>query len=79
MEEQVHFKAAEDFRIWLTENDQRTAGLWLLFGKCGKLASLTAEEALDEALCFGWIDGLIKGIDDTCYKKYFAPRRKGSP
>jgi len=56
----------------------RTAGISLVFGKNGKLKTLSAEEALDEALCFGWIDGLMRRVDDVSYVKYFASRRKGS-
>lgn len=42
------------------------------------METLKAEEALEEALCFGWIDGQFDRIDETKYLKYFAPRRKGS-
>ena len=52
--------------------------MWLLFGKKGGPVTLTAHEALEEALCFGWIDGQIQSLDDTKYKKYFARRRAKS-
>jgi uncharacterized protein YdeI (YjbR/CyaY-like superfamily) len=48
------------------------------FGKNEKLKTLKPDEALEEALCFGWIDGQFDSIDETKYLKYFAPRRKGS-
>jgi uncharacterized protein YdeI (YjbR/CyaY-like superfamily) len=52
--------------------------VWLIFGKKGAVLTLTAAEALEEALCFGWIDGVMKRLDEASYKKYFAPRRAGS-
>ena len=46
----------------------------MLFGKTKELVTLKASEALEEALCFGWIDGQMQSIDGTRYKKYFARR-----
>jgi len=53
-------------------------GIWLLFGKTGGPKTIKANEALEEALCFGWIDGQMQSIDDTSYIKYFSMRRKNS-
>jgi uncharacterized protein YdeI (YjbR/CyaY-like superfamily) len=53
-------------------------GIWVLFGKAGGPKTIKASEALEEAICFGWIDGQIKNIDDKSYIKYFSMRRKGS-
>lgn len=78
MSDSLHFETREEFRSWLTANSQASEGVWLLFGKTTELVTLKAGEALEEALCFGWIDGLMKRIDDKSYKKYFAPRRKDS-
>ena len=50
----------------------------MLFGKKGGPATLTAKEALEEALCCGWIDGQMKKLDEVSYIKYFAPRGKSS-
>lgn len=50
----------------------------LLFGKAGGPKTIKAAEALEEALCFGWIDGQMKSIDDKTYKKYFSMRRDKS-
>lgn len=72
------FSDREAFRAWLAENGATSEGVWLLFGKAGGPRTLTAGEALEEALCFGWIDGQMQRIDDTSYKKYFAQRRVGS-
>ncbi len=49
-----------------------------MFGKTDSLKTLTATEALEEALCFGWIDGQMAKIDEQSYKKYFAPRQTKS-
>ncbi len=51
---------------------------WLLFGKAGGPKTIKAGEALEEALCFGWIDGQMQSIDDKTYKKYFSMRREKS-
>ncbi len=53
-----------------------SGGVWLLFGKSGGPKTIKANEALEEALCFGWIDGQMKSIDDKTYIKYFSARRK---
>jgi uncharacterized protein YdeI (YjbR/CyaY-like superfamily) len=76
MKEQMLFECKEDFRSWLVLNCLTSDGIWLVFGKEGGPKTLTANEALEEALCFGWIDGQIKSIDDKSYIKYFAQRRK---
>lgn len=77
-DDQLLFENREAFRKWLSENHHLSSGIWLVFGKAGKLKTLTADEALEEALCFGWIDGQLKSIDDQKYLKKFTPRRKGS-
>ena len=78
MEEQLLFKDRQEFRRWLSENYDTSPGVWLILGKSRKLKTVKADEALEEALCFGWIDGLIKSVDDTRYLKKFSRRRKGS-
>ena len=75
---QKTFKNRSEFRQWLTKNALSPEGLWLVFGKNGKLETLKASEALEEALCFGWIDGQMQGVDDTSYLKYFKQRRDKS-
>ncbi|MDE5617986.1 MAG: YdeI/OmpD-associated family protein [Clostridia bacterium] len=72
------FADRQSFRSWLTINCISDAGVWLLFGKNKNQNTLKAEEALEEALCFGWIDGQMQSIDDNTYKKYFSMRRKNS-
>lgn len=78
MEEQLLFSDRKEFRQWLNTNHDTSPGIWLILGKSGKLKTVKADEALEEALCFGWIDGLIKNVDDTRYIKKFSKRRKGS-
>ena len=72
------FPSRGDFRMWLVENAETSNGVWLMFGKTKEVVTLTANDALEEALCFGWIDGQMRSIDDTKYRKYFARRRTKS-
>lgn len=72
------FPNRETFRKWLYDNAGTSEGIWLIFSKTRAIVTLKANEALEEALCFGWIDGRMQSIDETRYKKYFAPRRPKS-
>lgn len=76
--EPLQFATRAEFRGWLAENSHSGNGVWLVFGKRGGPKTLKAGEALEEALCFGWIDGQMRSIDASSYLKYFAPRRSGS-
>ena len=76
--EQILFETRTDFRNWLKDNCLTSSGIWLVFSKHESIKTLKASEALEEALCFGWIDGQIQSIDETKYLKYFSSRRKGS-
>ena len=58
MNELLEFANREEFRNWLSAHCKSDSGIWLLFGKAGGPKTLKASEALEEALCFGWIDGL---------------------
>ncbi len=78
MEEQLLFADREKFRQWLLKNHDTNKGFWMVLGKGGKLKTITSAEALEEALCFGWIDSLIKTVDDAKYLKKFTPRRADS-
>lgn len=78
MEEQLLFVNRTEFRQWLIDNATSIDGIWLIFSKVNSLKTIKADEALEEALCFGWIDGQINSIDETKYIKKFTPRRKGS-
>jgi len=74
----LQFVSREEFRNWLQDNCLSSNGVWLLFGKLGGPKTIKASEALEEALCFGWIDGQMQSIDDKTYIKYFSARRKNS-
>ena len=78
MDELLRFEDRAAFRAWLSENCRTSGGIWLLFGKAGGPQTIKAAEALEEALCFGWIDGQMQSIDDKTYRKYFARRREKS-
>ncbi len=76
--DQLVFADRDEFRKWLEANHAMGNGVWLVFSKVERIKKLKASEALEEALCFGWIDGQIKSLDEEKYLKKFAPRRKGS-
>ena len=78
MNDYLQFVSRDEFRRWLTENCVSSGGVWLLFGKAGGPKTIKASEALEEALCFGWIDGQMRSIDGKSYVKYFAMRGKNS-
>lgn len=71
---------AAAWRRWLSENHANPAGVWLVLAKKGTTepTSLTYDEALDEALSHGWIDGQIGRRDDTTFRRLFTPRRPRS-
>jgi uncharacterized protein YdeI (YjbR/CyaY-like superfamily) len=73
------FRTPAEFRRWLERHHDTAPELWVGFHKKGSgKPSITYPEALDEALCFGWIDGVRKSIDDTSYVNRFTPRRPRS-
>lgn len=75
----VEFSTANQWRQWLTANYANQAGVWLrLYKKNAGITSLTHAEALDQALCFGWIDGQAKKLDDVSWIIKFTPRREKS-
>lgn len=74
----IEFANREEFRQWLCNHCQSNVGVWLVFSKASGPKTLKANEALEEALCFGWIDGQMQRIDDKTYKKYFSLRRENS-
>ncbi len=75
----THFDSPDAFRAWLDEHHDTRDVLWVGFWKkaTGR-PSLTWEESVDVALCYGWIDGLRKRVDDEAYTIRFTPRREGS-
>jgi uncharacterized protein YdeI (YjbR/CyaY-like superfamily) len=75
----VFFATPERFRQWLMKNHDRTDELWVgYYRKDSGRPSITWPESVDEALCFGWIDGIRKKVDHESYKVRFTPRRAKS-
>jgi uncharacterized protein YdeI (YjbR/CyaY-like superfamily) len=73
------FATSAQWRAWLEEHHATVPELWVGFHKRGSgRPSITWPESVDQALCFGWIDGVRRGIDDERYAIRFTPRRKGS-
>lgn len=78
MEERA-FATAEELRAWLEEHHDKEDELWVLLArKASGVASITWPELVDEVLCFGWIDGHSKGVDDVWRRQRITPRRRGS-
>ena len=74
------FRSRKEFRAWLERNHSSKTEVWIgLHKKASSKRGITYREALDEALCFGWIDGKVKGIDDLSYMQRFSPRTARSP
>ena len=76
--DKLHFQKRHDFRIWLQKNAESSDGVWLVLGKSEMVISLSANDALEEALCFGWIDGQMMSVDENSYLKYFKQRAASS-
>lgn len=75
----VHFDTAQAFRVWLEKNHASAGELWIgFFKKSTKKQGATYAEALDEALCYGWIDGVRYSVDEMSYKIRFTPRKPKS-
>jgi uncharacterized protein YdeI (YjbR/CyaY-like superfamily) len=74
-----YFKSAKDLRKWFEKNHNKLTEQWIgLYKKGSGKPSVTYSECVDLALCFGWIDGIAKGIDEEKYCQRFTPRKKGS-
>jgi uncharacterized protein YdeI (YjbR/CyaY-like superfamily) len=79
MYEVLSFQSAEAFREWLALNHRESEGIWLrIFKKDSGEPTVTYAEALDQALCFGWIDGQKQRYDESSWLQKFTPRRKNS-
>jgi uncharacterized protein YdeI (YjbR/CyaY-like superfamily) len=75
----TYFKSPRTLRAWFERHHKTTLELWVGFHKKQSgLPSVTYQEALDEALCFGWIDGIRKSVDGTSYTIRFTPRKPRS-
>jgi uncharacterized protein YdeI (YjbR/CyaY-like superfamily) len=77
--EEIAFGSAAEFRAWLEEHHASAPGVWLKAAKKHTgIPSVTWDESVDVALCFGWIDGQRRGIDGDWYAQKFTPRGKRS-
>ena len=75
----LFFPTPADLRAWFAANHGTSGELWVgYYRKATGLPSITWPESVDEALCFGWIDGIRKSVDEKSYKVRFTPRRSGS-
>lgn len=75
----VFFRTPAEFRKWFEKNHAMTHELWVgFYKKDSGRSSITWPESVDEALCFGWIDGIRKSVDEISYKIRFSPRRRRS-
>jgi uncharacterized protein YdeI (YjbR/CyaY-like superfamily) len=76
----VAFASAEEFEAWLEEHGASSDGLWVKMAKKATgIPSIDWDGAVDVALCFGWIDGQRKGLDERYFLQRFTPRRARSP
>jgi uncharacterized protein YdeI (YjbR/CyaY-like superfamily) len=74
------FRSQREFRAWLERNHDSKTEVWVgMYKKASSKKGISYREALDEALCFGWIDGKVRTIDEAGYMQRFSPRTKRSP
>ena len=72
-------RTTKQWREWLDEHHDSESEVWLIFHRLHTgMASIAYQDALDEALCFGWVDSLVKRLDDRRYARKFTPRRADS-
>jgi uncharacterized protein YdeI (YjbR/CyaY-like superfamily) len=75
----IEVSSRQEWRKWLNENYDSQPEIWLVFRKRHTgAASLEYTDAVEEALCFGWIDSLVKRLDDELYARKFTPRKADS-
>ena len=75
----TYFASPDEFRAWLEANHATATELWVGYRrKSTGRPSMTWEQSVDQALCFGWIDGIRKSVDETSYTIRFTPRRRTS-
>ncbi len=75
----LYVKNRKQWRTWLEKNHHRLAEIWLVYcNQASGKPTISYEDSMEEALCFGWIDGIIKKIDADSYTRRFTPRKAGS-
>lgn len=77
---QLEVRSRAEWRRWLERNHDRASEAWVVFHKqsSGRRSGLSYEDSVEEALCFGWVDSLVKGLDDSRYLRKFTPRKPDS-
>ncbi|MFS0853748.1 YdeI/OmpD-associated family protein [Microbacterium sp. 179-I 3D4 NHS] len=76
--ERITAADAAAWRAWLEQNHGRSSGVWLLSVRGNRATGVGYDDAVRQALCFGWIDGPVRTFDDTTTGQWFSPRRPGS-
>jgi uncharacterized protein YdeI (YjbR/CyaY-like superfamily) len=75
----IYFKTPQDLRVWFEKHHETEKEGWIgIYKKNSGKSGITYQEAVDQALCFGWIDGLTKRVDEVSYMIRFTPRRPKS-
>jgi uncharacterized protein YdeI (YjbR/CyaY-like superfamily) len=79
MEKTLYVKTRDEWRRWLESNHKKKSEIWLVYYKkhTGK-PRISYDDAVEEALCFGWIDSIVKRVDDERFMQKFTPRREKS-
>lgn len=78
-DDSTHPATRDEWRAWLAENHARSTGVWLVgYKKAAGKPRVEYDEAVEEALCFGWIDGIRKSVDESSYANRFTPRKARS-
>lgn len=77
--ETIEVASAAEFEAWLARNGQTATEIWVyIYKKASGKQTVTHEQLVESALCYGWIDGLMKGVDTEKYIQRFSPRKKKS-
>ena len=77
--EVIAFRSADAWESWLTENHRLEAGVWLMLAKANSgIPSVTSDEVVDVGLCYGWVSGQRRSLDETYYLQKYVPRRRRS-
>lgn len=77
--QELTFNTRGQFRRWLKQHHEQQDGIWLVYYKKNTgIQSIAYDEAVEEALCFGWIDSKVQSIDNLRYRQVFTPRRANS-
>ncbi len=77
--DQFYFQNVDEWRMWLNENHDKAKVVWLIFyKKHTKTQCISYNDAVEQAICFGWIDSIVRRIDDETYIQKFTPRNPKS-